>query len=156
VWIDDSQTSDMCLDTLNAVFRVDTTGVPSLEIVRILNRMIKERRFQINPNVLSCLLNLRLKSELSIRASETKADRGDSVRGSSRSRSAKGHSKGKVADKIHLSKKSRKAFKERKEIEKEIREAEAIVDKEERAVTVGAYYPLGRRVELTFQSKRRR
>jgi nucleolar complex protein 3 len=42
----------------------DLTGVPSLEAVRLLNRMIKERRYQVHPNLLSCLLHLRLKTEL--------------------------------------------------------------------------------------------
>jgi hypothetical protein len=45
-------------------------------------------------------------------------------------------SKGQGAASTHLSKKARKAFKERKEIEKEMKEAEASVDKEERASNV--------------------
>lgn len=128
--------SGMCLNTLNSVFRADVTGVPSLEIVRILNRMIKERRFQIHPNVLTCLLSLRLKSELNVRASDSRA--GDSDRaGSFRQNKGTGaRTRGK--DQPHISKKARKALKERKEVEKEFREAEAVVDKEERAATVSA------------------
>ncbi|KIL69716.1 hypothetical protein M378DRAFT_7539 [Amanita muscaria Koide BX008] len=122
--------SDLCLNTINSVFRADTTGEPSLEIVRILNRMIRERRFQIHPNVLACLLHLRLKSELNVRASETKADNA----GAAVPRSKK-HAKGKAADQPHLSKKAKKTLKERKEIEKEFREAAAEVDKEKRAAT---------------------
>lgn len=128
--------SGMCLNTLNSVFRADVTGVPSLEIVRILNRMIKERRFQIHPNVLTCLLSLRLKSELNVRASDSRA--GDSDRaGSFRQNKGTGaRTRGK--DQPHISKKARKALKERKEVEKEFHEAEAVVDKEERAATVSA------------------
>ena len=90
--------------------------------------MIKERRFIVHPNVLSCLLHLRLKTELGVRASEAKVERDDN-RG-------KGKKKGKDKNKPHLSKAAKKAEKERKEIEKEMKEAEAEVDKEERAANV--------------------
>jgi nucleolar complex protein 3 len=42
----------------------------------------------------------------------------------------------KKSQKVHFSKKTRKALKEQKEIRKELREAEAEVDKEERNATV--------------------
>jgi nucleolar complex protein 3 len=130
--------SEMCLNTLNSVLRADMTGEPSLEIVRTLNQMIKERRFQIHPNVLTCLPNLRLKSELNVRASDSRAD--DSGRaGLPRQNKETGvRTKGKAANQPHLSKKARKVLKERKEVEKEFREAEAVVNKEERAARVGA------------------
>ncbi|KAF8628318.1 hypothetical protein AX15_003865 [Amanita polypyramis BW_CC] len=124
--------SEMCLDALNSVFRADATGVASLEVVRILNRMIKERRFQIHPNVLSCLLNLRLKSELRIRASDSKADNAGRTGSMRRNGEVGRRLKGKTTDQ-HLNKKAKKALRERKTIEQELRDAEAVVDKEERA-----------------------
>lgn len=92
--------------------------------------MIKERKFSVHPDVLSCLLHLRLKTELGVRASETRADKEHSGNALTK----KG--KAKKVDKPHLSKKAKKAFNERKEIAKEMREAEAEVDKEERASKV--------------------
>lgn len=81
-------------------------------------------------NVLSCLMHLRLKSELHVRASDTKAERdGDNKPAKKR---------GKDKKEQHLSKKQRKNLKENKEIEKELREADAEVDKEERARTVSS------------------
>lgn len=132
------QTSQLCLDTLVKVLRNDLTGTASLEVVRLLNRMIKEKRFNVNPAVLSCLLHLRLKSELGVRASETKADKESRppVKMRSKGKDAARRSKGKAADQPHLSKKALKALKERKEIEREFRDAEAEIDKEERATTV--------------------
>ena len=133
------QSSDLCLDTLIKVFRADNTGEPSLEVVRLLNRMIKERKYNVHPEVLSCLLHLRLKSELGIRASETKADKdGGAGAGKtfSKGRAAARRAKGKAVDQPHLSKKAKKVLKERKEIEKEMHEAAAEVDKEERATRV--------------------
>ncbi|KAI8998713.1 nucleolar complex-associated protein 3 [Trametes punicea] len=127
------RTSDLCLDTLIKVFRADNTGEPSLEVVRLLNRMIKERKYNVHPEVLTCLLHLRLKTELGIRASESKVDREPIGKAMSKGRAAARRAKGKAADQPHLSKKAKKVLKERKEIEKEMHEAAAEVDKEERA-----------------------
>ena len=122
--------SEMCSQSLITVFRQDLSGVPSLEIVRLLNRMIKERHFKIHPNVLSCLLHLRLRTELGIRASDKSADKPEI-------KDAK-HPKGRKPQKVHLSKRAKKALSEQKEINKELREAEAEVDKEEKTSTVGS------------------
>jgi len=128
------KSSDLCLNTLVKVFRADLTGTPSLEVVRLLNRMIKEKRFNVKPEVLSCLLHLRLKTELGTRASESKTDKED-PKPHSKGKAAARRAKGKPTSQPHLSKNTKKAFKEKKEIEKEFREAEAEVDKEERAAT---------------------
>ncbi|KAG6879515.1 hypothetical protein C0992_001848 [Termitomyces sp. T32_za158] len=124
---------ELCLDTLIHVFRDDLTGVVSLEIVRLLNRMIKEKRFNVRPEVLSCLLHLRLKTELGVRASDSSVDK--PVKKESGSKAAARRAKGKNTELPHLSKKAKKALKEKREIDKEFREAEAEVDKEERVVT---------------------
>ncbi|KAF7363412.1 Nucleolar complex-associated protein 3 [Mycena sanguinolenta] len=129
------KSSDLCLDAIIRVFRADLTGKASLEIVRLLNRMVKERRFNIHPTVLSCLLHLRLKTELGVRASESQTDKPEPVKRSSYGKDAARRAKGKPTAQPHLSKKARKALKEKKEIDREFREAEAEVDKEERAVT---------------------
>ncbi|KAH9951376.1 nucleolar complex-associated protein 3 [Amylocystis lapponica] len=128
--------SDLCLSSLVTVFRADITGEASLEVVRLLNRMIKERKFKVHPEVLSCLSHLRLKTELGVRASSSRADKTDTGSTKTHGREGdKGKGKAKRAEKPHLSKKARKALKERQEITKEMREAEAEVDKEERAAT---------------------
>ncbi|EKM55388.1 uncharacterized protein PHACADRAFT_161374 [Phanerochaete carnosa HHB-10118-sp] len=126
------KTSDLCLNTLIAVFRADNTGVSSLEIVRLLNRMIKERKFSVHPEVLTCLAHLRLKTELGVRASETRADKPDELK-MGKTKAAARRAKGKETGQPHLSKKAKKEKKEKKEIEKEMNEAAAEVDKEERA-----------------------
>ena len=135
-----SQTSDLCLKTIISVFRADTLGQASLEIVRLLNRMIKERRFNVHPNVMFCLLELRLKTELGgVRASQSKADKEKSVDSMSKGKAAARRAKGKSAPQPHLSKKARKKMKETEEIEKEMREANAEVDREERAAVVSSH-----------------
>jgi nucleolar complex protein 3 len=137
------------LNTLIKIFRADLTGVPSLEIVRLLNRMIKERRFGVHPRVLSALLHLRLKTELPARAPETHG--GPATQ--SKSRTAARRAKGKPTDQPHLTKKSKKALKEKVEIEREFREAEAQVDKEERAAVVRpcSFFTRGLHLTTPFQ-----
>ena len=122
----------MCLKTLCVVLDKDQVGETSLELVRLLNRMIKERRFNVHPNVLTCLLHLRLKTELGVKASDTRVDHDEKPRKEKRKKG-----KNKYDLKAgHLSKAAKKAEKERKEIEKEMHEVEAEVDREERAKTV--------------------
>ncbi|CAA7271730.1 unnamed protein product [Cyclocybe aegerita] len=120
------KSSEQCSKTLITVLKADLTGEASLEIVRLMNRMIKERHFQVHPNVLSCLLSLRLRTELGVRASDTHADKSETKDKNKR---------GKKSQRIHLSKTTRKFLKEKKEIDKELREADAEVDKEERNAT---------------------
>ncbi|KAG1772641.1 nucleolar complex-associated protein-domain-containing protein [Suillus occidentalis] len=123
------EASDLCMNTLISIFREDQTGTPSLEAVQLLNRMIKEKHFNVHPEVLTCLLHLRLKTELNVRASDSKVDKNIQSKGKAAARRAKG----KPTEQPHISKKAQKALKERKEIEREMRDAEAEVDKEERA-----------------------
>ncbi|TDL27539.1 nucleolar complex-associated protein 3 [Rickenella mellea] len=128
------ESSDLCLQTLISVLRADVSGEPSLEIVRLLNRMIKERRFNVHPNVLSCLLHLRLKTELGgVRASESKADKDKSAGHLSKGKAASRRAKGKATNQPHLSKKAKKKAKETQGIMEEMREAEAEVDRDEKA-----------------------
>src|SRR5262245_22324244 len=91
--------------------------------------MIKDRRFNVHPEVLSCFLHLRLRGELAVRASDSKADE-------SGGKASGRRGKGKRSDTPHLNKKARKALKEKRAIEREFRDAEAEVDKEERTITV--------------------
>jgi nucleolar complex protein 3 len=133
-----SQQSQLCLESLKSVLKADLTGEASLEIVRLLNRMIKERRFNVHPNVMFCLLHLRLKTELGgVRASQTKADKEDAPKLHSKGKAAARRAKGKRTDQPHLSKKALKKLKETHEIEEEMREADAEVDREERDSRVG-------------------
>lgn len=93
--------------------------------------MVKERHFKVHPNVLACLLYLRLRTELGVRASNTHADKPEE-----RQKRLPRHMKPKKPEPVHLSKKAKKAYKEQKEINKELQEAGAEVDKEERKTIV--------------------
>ena len=101
--------------------------------------MIKEQRYNVHPNVLSCLLHLRLKTEHGVRSSVSKADR-EPIKQISKGRAAARRAQGKTTDQPHLSKKAKKALKEKKDIEREFRDAEAEVDKEERSNMVSTVW----------------
>jgi len=125
------QGSELCHNSLVKVFQEDATGAVSLEVVRLLNRMIKESKYQVNPNVLSCLLHLRLKTEIGVRASKTSVEK-QPVKIKSKEK----RGKGTAATQTHLGKKAKKVLKEKAAIRKDMKEAEGEVDKEERNKTV--------------------
>lgn len=118
--------SEMCASTCIELLKGDQAGEISLEVVRLLHRMIKERRYQVHAAVLDILLHLRLKDELgNTRASTTTSDLPKNKKlKAGQLRKSEGHA---------LSKKEVKRQRELREIEKEMAEADAEVNKEERA-----------------------
>ncbi|KAI4110488.1 MAG: hypothetical protein LQ339_001354 [Xanthoria mediterranea] len=110
-----------CLETLEKLFREDDDGNPSLDGVTQLSKLIKARDYRIDESVLNTFLHLRLLSEFSSRGSQNRIDKTDSTE----SRKAK-------FKKEFRTKKYRKILKERKAVEKEFQEADAIVSHEER------------------------
>ncbi|WVQ84650.1 hypothetical protein IAT38_006805 [Cryptococcus sp. DSM 104549] len=126
--------SDLVLQSFISVFRADLTGVPSQTLVRLIARMIKERHYQVHPNVLFCLLHLRLRDELDAmrRGKNAKGPKGDKGKGGVVDE-IKGKKFKSETRKKWATKNQKKKEKEMKELEKEMQEAEAEVDKEERA-----------------------
>ncbi|WRT70179.1 uncharacterized protein IL334_007173 [Kwoniella shivajii] len=126
--------ADLVLETFISVFRNDISGVHAQTLVRLIARMIKERHFQVNPNVLTCLLHLRLRNELD-QMKRGKNAKGGAGGGSGDKKDQPTEAKKFKSDirKQWATKNQRKKQKELKEVEKEMKEAEAEVDKEERA-----------------------
>jgi len=151
------QDSELCLRTVVTVFRNDVTAHYSAVLLRLIARMIKERRYKVHPNVLSCLLALRLRSELSspherkARPASYKERKQEEVKVKSEIR------------KKWMNKNRRKAEKEKQEVEKELQEASAEVDTEERSKVVssrraGQTSPFAPRTDIRVHndSKRKR
>jgi nucleolar complex protein 3 len=127
-WDDDSE---LILNTFVAVFRVDVSATYSQALVKLIARMIKERKFQVHANVLSCLLHLRLRTELD--------QMRDGKKKQAMMRGRKDEPEKKYKSDVRKkwqTKNQKKKEKELKEIQKEMAEAEAEVDLEERAQTV--------------------
>ncbi|KAL8775327.1 MAG: hypothetical protein Q9209_000334 [Squamulea sp. 1 TL-2023] len=112
-----------CHETLEQLFREDDDGNPSLDGVTQLSRLIKARNYRISESVLNTFLHLRLLSELSSRGSQTRIDKPTSPTSINKKAKYK---------KEFRTKKHRKILKERKAVEKEFKEADAIVSHEER------------------------
>ncbi|PWY98206.1 NOC3p-domain-containing protein [Testicularia cyperi] len=137
-----------CFAAVRQVVRQDRQGEVSLEVVRLIHRMTKERHYKVNSRVLDVLLDLRLKDELgNKRSSMTRAVDLDAEAQKEReeaqkrreamkaAKSGKGKAKPKEVRKglgQHLSKKEVKRQRELKAIQAEMKEAEATVDLEER------------------------
>jgi nucleolar complex protein 3 len=101
--------------------------------------MIKERHYNVHPRVLSCLLQLRLKTELvNVRASKEHVEKANK-HSESKAKLKRAKGKGKAVALPHLSKKAKKALKETRGIQAELHEAEAEVDREELATQVCAH-----------------
>lgn len=112
-----------CIETLEKFFAGDDDGAPSLEAVTLITKMMKVRDYRVREEILNTFFHLRLLSELTAQSSTTKTDKPEDV--------SKLHGRKVKKEKWeHRSKKERKHARERKAVEKDMREADAIVDYE--------------------------
>jgi nucleolar complex protein 3 len=113
-----------CRETFENLFEADEDGTASLDAMTMLTRMMKARNYRIDESVLNTFLRLRLLSEFSLKGSQNHIDKpayDDALKGK----------KPKIK-RVFRTKQQRKELKERKAIEKEFKEADAIVGHEER------------------------
>lgn len=113
-----------CVKTLKEFFAADDDGAPSLEAVSLLTKMMKARDYRVEESVLSTFFHLRLLSELSVKSSISKTDE-PSTTPMYRGKKLKGKWEPR-------SKKERRLARERKAVEKDMKEADAIVTHEDR------------------------
>ena len=112
-----------CRETLETLFRDDEDGNASLDAVTMLTKMMKSKNYHFDESVLDTFLHLRLLSEFSQKASYDTVDKPEAPRY---------HGK-KIKEKREFrTKKQRKILKEHKAVEKEMKEADAVVSHEER------------------------
>jgi nucleolar complex protein 3 len=131
-----------CLDAVVHLFQTDTStdASNSLHLVRLISRLVRARAFAVRPEVISALLNLRLKDELgsNVRASSSAVFREREMKHGvvkwNQEKNHKGRKGGKAKEAMAKkgSKKARQARKEQKAVDKEIREAEGELDVYER------------------------
>lgn len=112
-----------CRETLETLFQTDEDGNASLEAVTMLTKMMKGKDYHFDESVLNTFLHLRLLSEFSSKASYNSVDKPEDQQYRGK----------KIKQKREFrTKKQRKLLKQNKEIEKEMREADAAVSHEER------------------------
>ena len=120
-----SAQASRCLSALEQLFRDDSEGHASLEAVTQLTRMMKTKNYQINEQLLNTFLHLRLLSEFAHKASTNSVDKPERDPNAIKQ-------KGSMRKREFRTKRERKVLKERKEVEKEFKEADAVVSYEER------------------------
>lgn len=106
-----------CLKTLEVLLNEDDAGDITFDIVRLLAKTLRSRKFRVDESTVNVFLSTNLLNDYDPNATEEEKEE---------------KMKLKKKDRVHLSKKERKARKERKEIEEEMRKAEQAVSAEER------------------------
>jgi nucleolar complex protein 3 len=114
---DPKEVSVLACNCICTLFKDDEQGELSLEAVKLVSKLIKSRSFRVPEQVINTFLHLRLKDELVMTDEEKGLQKPENKR------------KDKTE---HHSKKMRKVMKVDSEVEKEMKEAEAVYDKEER------------------------
>lgn len=114
-----------CLKTMEHIFREDEDGHLSLEAVSQLTKMMKSKNYHFHESVLNTFLHLRLLNEFSGSASNSRVDRASD-------RDSQSQPKLSKSKREYRSKRERKIAKEKKAVEKEFKEADAVVSHEER------------------------
>ncbi|KAI3639517.1 hypothetical protein MIR68_002211 [Amoeboaphelidium protococcarum] len=110
--------SSLCCDCAKKIIMNDTDGRTSLEIVKLIADLVKVKGAKIRPCVLEPLLLLELTTDL-------KQNEKNGGKNNKRKMGAQDK-------KAHLSKKQKKQLKVQKEVELELKEADAVVSAEER------------------------
>ncbi|CAB4012851.1 nucleolar complex 3 homolog [Paramuricea clavata] len=114
----DDEISSLCCQTVQSIFKEDSVGEISLEIVQLVNKLVKGQSFKVKPCVLETFLSLRLH------------DADLNTKGKENEERPKHKNKMEKMKKKRMSKNDRKRQKELKKIEKELQEAEAVEGKE--------------------------
>lgn len=114
---DDLEVFNRCLRTLETLLKEDEeSGEISLEVTRLLCKTLREKKFRVDESVINIFLSLSLLNDYDPNGNKEADDK----------------PKLKKKDRVHLSKKERKARKERIEIEAEMNRAEQVVTAAER------------------------
>ncbi|EGW29912.1 uncharacterized protein SPAPADRAFT_143913 [Spathaspora passalidarum NRRL Y-27907] len=113
----DYQVFMKCLRVLETLLKDDAeNGDITFDVIRIMTKTIRDKKFRVDESVINVFLSLALLEDY-----DPNNNRDDLPK-----------PKLKKKDRVHLSKKERKARKERKEIEEEMRKAEQAITVEER------------------------
>ena len=114
-----------CVAGLERLFQEDKEGHASLEAISQVTKMMKARNWQVNESVLNTFLHLRLLNEFSGKASTNHVDKRQDIHAEAPQKKTK-------FKKEFRTKRERKLMRERKDVEKEMKEADAAVSYEER------------------------
>lgn len=109
----------MCCDAFSALFRLDETGLPSLECTKLISDKVYAQRYAVSPMIIDTFQHLRLHHEL-------RAANDNQPKEKMKKR------KSDEKNQPHVTKKMKKINKHLKQVMEEVREAEAVYDKEKK------------------------
>ncbi len=121
------QVSALCCNAVKTLFEKDESGEASLEAVKLISKLIKNKNYNVQDQILRTFVHLKLSSNIHARQNE--AMNAEQTNGRNKHNNKK-------KNQPHVSKKVKKVMKEVKEIQEEMKEAEAVVSKEEKERTV--------------------
>lgn len=114
---DDLEVFNKCLRTIESLLKEDEeSGEISLDITKLLCKTLRDKKYRVDESVINIFLSLSLLNDYDPNGNKGDVDR----------------PKLKKKDRVHLSKKERKARKERMEIEAEMNKAEQVITAAER------------------------
>ncbi|KAF1812546.1 nucleolar complex-associated protein 3 [Eremomyces bilateralis CBS 781.70] len=113
-----------CIDAFEQLFREDEDGHQSFEAVQMLSKMIKGKFYAVHEEILNTFLHLRLLSEFSSKASNSRIDKEDDE--------GRIHGKKPRQKEVFRTKRERKVLKQQKTLDNEMKEADAAVSHEDR------------------------
>ncbi|KAI5307089.1 ribosome biosynthesis protein nip7 [Ascosphaera pollenicola] len=109
-------------EALEKIFEEDSDGIVSMEAVGLMSKMMKAKEFRIHETALDTFLHLRLLSEFSSKASRDRVDKEEDQTTGKKPKQKK----------EFRTKKLRKLMKQQKAVEKDLKEADAMVSHEQR------------------------
>ena len=112
-----------CIDSIVAVFQKDEDGRSSLDTVRLIHKMLKDRHFSANEEVINTFLHLRALHEFKSRVSMTHVD--SNMTGSKKRQWVK-------TPRVHYSQKQRQQLREEKKVQKELDAANSMHQADDR------------------------
>ena len=112
-----------CIDSIVTVFQKDEEGRSSLDTVRLIHKMLKDRHFSANEEVINTFLHLRALHEFKSRVSMTHVD--FNMSGSKKGRWVK-------TPRVHYSQKQRQQLREEKKVQKELDAANSLHQADDR------------------------
>lgn len=114
---DDLEVFNKCLRTIENLLKDDAeSGEISQELATLLCKTLREKKYRVDESVINIFLSLSLLEDYDPNGNKDQADK----------------PKMRKKDRVHLSKKERKARKERLEIEAEMNQAEQVITAEQR------------------------
>jgi nucleolar complex protein 3 len=118
-WSTDGKVALCCCDAVSQLFQQDSTGEVSVEALKIITRLIKSKSYRIRKEILDTFLDLQVHDIPPVDSTQNQA-------------SSKEQKKAERRQFRRLSRKEKRRHQEKVQLERELREAQAVESKDKR------------------------